>query len=85
MRRKKRARPGTRSDARERIIPEIKRKTTQEEFGRIVGLSQQEISKLYRYNVLAPDGDFGTWTLQYFAFLRGQIFTRRGWTGLADV
>lgn len=85
MRNKKRARSGSRSDSRERIILKPRRKITQEEFGKIVGLSQQEISKLYRYQILAHDGNFRIWTLQYHAFLKGQIFARQGWVGLADV
>lgn len=85
MKKKRGASSNAASDIRKEILLDLRKKMTQEEFGKIVGLSQQEISKLYRYQVLAHDGDFGTCILQYFAFLKGKIFARRGWVGLADV
>jgi hypothetical protein len=56
----------------------------QEDFASMIGLSQQNVSKLIRFGVLSPEGTFGNWVREYDRFVKGQCFARRGWQGLAD-
>ena len=62
---------------------DLDRQISQEDFAYIVGqITQQEVSKLLRYNVLSPDGTGKEWLRLYFRFLQGQAYARRGWQGL---
>jgi hypothetical protein len=61
---------------------DFNKRVAQEDFARLAGISQQEVSQLLRYSVLSPDGTAGEWTKLYFRFLQGQVFARKGWRGL---
>ncbi len=58
---------------------------SQEQFGLLTDIPQQTVSKLARYSVLSPRGSFIEWSVQYDRFMKGQIFARRGWEGLAAI
>ena len=58
---------------------------SQEDFGRMINEPQQNISKLYRYGVLGPKGTAREWLVQYDRFMKGQIFAKHGWLGLARI
>lgn len=62
---------------------DLNRRISQEQFGRMIGISQQDVSKLYRFEVLSHDGTAKDWTREYIRFQMGVIFGRRGWDGLA--
>lgn len=55
----------------------------QEQFGLMIGIPQQTVSKLAQYCVLSPGGSAKEWTQQYLRFQLGRIYARRGWEGLA--
>jgi hypothetical protein len=55
----------------------------QEQFGLMMGIPQQTVSKLVQYSVLSPGGSVKTWIQQYIRFQFGRIFATRGWRGLA--
>jgi hypothetical protein len=55
----------------------------QEQFGEMIGCPQQDVSKLIRFGILSPNGTFNEWFVQYDRFMKGQIFARKGWQGLA--
>jgi len=62
---------------------DFSRRINQEQFGHLVNLAQQTVSKLLDYNVLSPDGTAREWVQQYTRFKMGEIFARQGWAGLA--
>jgi hypothetical protein len=58
---------------------------SQEDFANIIGQPQQTISKLCKYGVLGPGGTFREWFFQWDRFMKGRIFERQSWEGLAKV
>jgi hypothetical protein len=58
---------------------------SQEDFGKMVSEPQQTVSKLYRYGVLGPKGTAREWLVQYDRFMKGRIYQRQGWLGLARI
>jgi hypothetical protein len=58
---------------------------SQEDFGILIGESQQVVSKLCKYSVLSPGGTFRDWMIQWDRFMKGRIFQRQGWLGLARI
>lgn len=49
---------------------------TQEEFGQMVGISQQAVSSLCTRGVLLPDQSAREWLLRYLIHLQYQIIAR---------
>jgi hypothetical protein len=49
----------------------------------MIGRPQQDVSKLILFGILSPNGTFKKWFVQYDRFMKGQIFARKGWQGLA--
>ena len=62
---------------------EFDKPINQEQFGEMLGRPQQDVSKLIRFGILSPNGMFNEWFVQYDRFMKGQIFARKGWQGLA--
>jgi len=62
--------------------PDLAGPVSQEDFGKIIGLTQQEVSRLCQHFVLAPGAIGHTWLIQYHAFMRGQIYAKGGWQAL---
>jgi hypothetical protein len=55
----------------------------QEQFGLMIGIPQQTVSKLVQFCVLAPGGSAKTWMQQYIRFQLGRIYQKKGWQGVA--
>jgi hypothetical protein len=55
----------------------------QEQFGLLIGIPQQTVSRLVQYCILAPGGSAKTWTQQYLRFQLGRIYQKKGWQGVA--
>jgi hypothetical protein len=55
----------------------------QEQFGLLMNIPQQTVSKLVQYSILSPGGSVKDWIQQYVRFQLGRIFATRGWRGLA--
>ena len=64
---------------------EFDKPINQEQFGEMIGLPQQDVSKLIRFGVLSPNGTFNDWFREYERFMKGRIFEIKGWQGLALV
>lgn len=52
---------------------------TQEEFGLLVGISQQAVSSLLRRGILLPEQSAREWLIRYLAHLREETIAR--WSG----
>jgi len=60
------------------------KEVTQEVFAELVGLTQQQVSKLCKYEVLEAGGTLSAWLREYDRFLRGMAYANKGWSGLAE-
>ena len=78
---------GGKSSKRPRIAKrdqiDMDKPINQEQFARMIGIPQQDVSRLAEYCVLSPNGTATDWTREYMRFMMGQIFARHGWLGLA--
>jgi hypothetical protein len=54
----------------------------QEDFARLAGITQQEVSKLLRCSVLSPNGTGIEWIRSHLRFLMGQTYAKGGWRAL---
>jgi phage terminase Nu1 subunit (DNA packaging protein) len=58
------------------VIEALRVQLTQDEFGELVGVSQQAVSDMLNRGVLAPGADAATWIVAYTAHLREQAAGR---------
>ena len=59
------------------------KKINQEQFAMMIGISQQDVSRLFQYCVLSPNGTAKDWSREYIRFMMGVIYANHGWRGLA--
>jgi hypothetical protein len=61
---------------------DLDKRMSQEDFARLSGIIQQEVSRLLECGVLSPDGTGIEWMRYYIRFLQGQIFAKGCWQAL---
>jgi hypothetical protein len=84
---KKQKRIASQVERKKRVLSQdeinLDKPISQADFGRLVGIAQQNVSQLCQYNVLSPDGTGTDWSREYIRFQMGIIYGRGGWAALA--